>query len=444
MTQPTMTTRTKNELFYQRAYFAEAEWIDTLGEATYCFWKKLITRVDRSRDAQAKYGNRNTVPFSLTRLAELMGMTVNTLKKHARILWNAGLVDFVEWAAAYKMGKKPLNIVVYNYPQNNTANATKSLQLIRNYDEQYDAGTYEVYVKEVSAEIYAPQVDEEKAPTFTPSAAPMNVPTPVFYDEAPAEIPGIEYVDLTELYAAFDDSNHQNLDTTDSQSFDGSNHHSFDRSIGQAADQHKYISNAFVFNNSNAELTTSNALNNSNPVKLSNIDNNTYDFISSSSLLENTSSEVIKNDEEENKNMYFERDLLKDLIQTALETRNVAPTTINKVIKHVLKENVPYATIELINKQLDDMAKEVEAGKTIFSFEKYFVNGLLMKIETREFYAENTSEKQFTRKTEAKKVEAATIYRPSGLFYDWLNEREEMPIPSPETIPLAAEIDLTM
>lgn len=403
--------KTRNELFYQRSYFAEAEWIDVLGEAAYCLWKKLITRVDRSTDAVSKYGNRNTVPFSLTRLAEILGMHVNTLKKHARTLWNAGLVDFSEWAGCYKLGKKPMNIVVYNYPQNDTANATKSITFVRDYDKQFEKGTYTSFSKELSAEIYAPLVNDD---------APAHVlPTPV----APTA-PTVEsdYLDLTAFYALFDDTMRQAFDDTNREASDSMNGQELDGSNGQAADDHIYITNTLL-TNSNDLLITPNTLNKSNVIN--NINS------SSSSLNKNTNIEVNRlEEEEENNNLNkslsaiseLDIELLKNVLETALTTRGVSPAMINKIIENAVEKQIPYATTDLINQQLDEMGRSKAYGKVIYDFAQYFVNGLAMKVESLEFYLQNTPEQLSQRLFDEQQTKRTTKRVP---FYNWLEERED-------------------
>lgn len=428
----TYTARTKNELFYQRSYFAESEWIDALGDSTYCLWRKLITKVDRSRDALAKYGNRNTVPFSLARLAEIIGMTQKTLYKHARKLWNAGLIDFMEWGACGKLGKKPLNIVVYNYPQNTTETATKPLQFVRDYDTQYEAGEYPIYISEVSAEIYAPQVDEEKAPTFQP-------PTPV---EVPVADPGAEYIDLNEFYATFTDTTmepatHMNMEPATYTNMEAATH------SNMYAATHNNIYNSSI-NNANAELIKPNAsklvsnteLITDTPSSI-NTASNIYTPSNYSSSSQNKTISEVREDEEQpafnefDSTLAFDRQLLRDVLETALQARDVPAHLISKIVKLAFKRNIPFATVEMINDQLDRMAAEMESGKQIFSFDVYFINGLEKKVVASQFFQSNTRDKRWNRivaEKESRKeaqIAAKPVERPNVSFYNWLEERED-------------------
>src|SRR5699024_5657142 len=52
-------------------------------------------------------------------------------------LWNFGLIDIVEYKDSFNKGQKPMNIVVYEYPQNDVTKKYEPLEQIRDYDKDY-------------------------------------------------------------------------------------------------------------------------------------------------------------------------------------------------------------------------------------------------------------------------------------------------------------------
>src|SRR5699024_5572594 len=54
-----------------------------------------------------------------------------------RPLWNYGLIDIEQFEKSISYGQKPMNIIVYEYPQNDVTKKYKSLEKIRDYDTEY-------------------------------------------------------------------------------------------------------------------------------------------------------------------------------------------------------------------------------------------------------------------------------------------------------------------
>src|SRR5699024_5890630 len=58
-----------------------------------------------------------------------------------RPLWNYGLIDIMEYNKSNSDGQKPMNIIVYEYPQNDITKKYEPLEQIRNYDTDYSSAS---------------------------------------------------------------------------------------------------------------------------------------------------------------------------------------------------------------------------------------------------------------------------------------------------------------
>lgn len=127
----------------QLHYVVVDDWINKLGEKTFCHWLKLLSLVNRKEEAEEIYGNKSTVPRSLedlyTNIFEMSKSTFFRTVIHP--LWNFGLIDIVEWSNSKKNGTKPKNIIVYEYPQNSYELAVKPLVKCRDYQKEYTSNS---------------------------------------------------------------------------------------------------------------------------------------------------------------------------------------------------------------------------------------------------------------------------------------------------------------
>lgn len=116
--------------------YAESNWIDTLGEKSFCGWLKLYTLADRREKENPEYSK---VPIPMTELAKIFKVTKPTLYNTIiKPLWNYGLIDLVEFDAGRK-GQKAINVIVYSYPQNNADLEKLPLEKIRDYNTDYQS-----------------------------------------------------------------------------------------------------------------------------------------------------------------------------------------------------------------------------------------------------------------------------------------------------------------
>lgn len=130
----------RNELELPRLYFVVVDqWLDVIGEKAFISWLKFYSWADRSNDDTNKW-NEARVPVSFNALIKRLGVGKDTFyNKILKPLWNVGLIDLEEYEDSENEGNKPVNIIVYKYPQNNIALASKPLEKIRNYDTDYSS-----------------------------------------------------------------------------------------------------------------------------------------------------------------------------------------------------------------------------------------------------------------------------------------------------------------
>lgn len=119
------------------------DWIEKLGNDAFCAWLKFYSWCDRSEDR--KDHENDVIPTSFNRIMTRLGVGKKKFYNAIiRPLWNFGLIDIVEYTDSVNKGNKPMNIVVYEYPQNDVSKKYEPLKKIRDYDEDYssDARTF--------------------------------------------------------------------------------------------------------------------------------------------------------------------------------------------------------------------------------------------------------------------------------------------------------------
>lgn len=124
-------------------FVAADDWIDKLGTTAFVAWLKFYSWCDRS-DARLDKDN-DVIPTSFEKLYKRLGIGKGTFyQKVLRPLWNYGLIDIEEYKNSEIKGQKPMNIIVYEYPQNDRERLFTPLEKIRDYDKDYssDARTF--------------------------------------------------------------------------------------------------------------------------------------------------------------------------------------------------------------------------------------------------------------------------------------------------------------
>ncbi|WP_240378135.1 RepA protein [Bacillus piscicola] len=127
----------REELQLPILYFVAADdWIDTLGVDAFRAWLKFYSWCDRSEER--KNQEDDVVPCSFKGV--MKRLRVGSKKFYndiIRPLWNYGFIDIVTYEESKNEGTKPMNIIVYEYPQNDITKKHKPLEKIRDYDTEY-------------------------------------------------------------------------------------------------------------------------------------------------------------------------------------------------------------------------------------------------------------------------------------------------------------------
>lgn len=132
----------REELELPRLHFVVMDnWIDVIGEKALFAWLKMYTWGDRSGAKEnPNLWNESVVPKSLTKVMKSLGVGRTTFYNQIiKPLWNFGLIDLVEYEDSENKGTKPINIVVYKYPQNRYELSVKPLEKVRDYDKDYSS-----------------------------------------------------------------------------------------------------------------------------------------------------------------------------------------------------------------------------------------------------------------------------------------------------------------
>ncbi|MEC0434411.1 hypothetical protein P8832_09585 [Bacillus subtilis] len=118
-------------------YVVADDWIDKLGSDAFTAWLKFYSWCDRS--AERIDPNNDVIPSSLSKVMKRLGVGKKKFYNQViRPLWNYGLIDLVEYEHSNQSGTKPINIIVYEYPQNKTQKKYEPLEQIRDYDKDYN------------------------------------------------------------------------------------------------------------------------------------------------------------------------------------------------------------------------------------------------------------------------------------------------------------------
>ncbi|MEP9408528.1 hypothetical protein ABKP09_19615 [Peribacillus frigoritolerans] len=123
----------------QLHFVAAMDWIDKLGEKAFCGYLKLFTLGDR-KGKSLKDDSAN-IPKSLDLVRKDIGISSKTTfyDKVIKPLWNFGLIDLEEYEASTRKSQKPVNIIVYPYPNMEYERMVKPLEKLRDYETDYNS-----------------------------------------------------------------------------------------------------------------------------------------------------------------------------------------------------------------------------------------------------------------------------------------------------------------
>lgn len=119
-------------------YIVVDDWIPKLGYKNLGYWLTFHTWVNRS-DEKIDDITMAKIPMSMEKVAEKLGMNKSTLYRNViPVLWEYGLIDLVEYEDSARKSQKPVNIIPYDYPQNNKILETKPLEKCRDWKLDYN------------------------------------------------------------------------------------------------------------------------------------------------------------------------------------------------------------------------------------------------------------------------------------------------------------------
>src|SRR5690625_2934270 len=135
----------RNELELPTLHFIVMDqWVDLIGERALFAWLKMYTWCDRSNsdneEDKTNLWEQAKIPTSFNKIIKKLKVGRTTFyEKILRPLWNVGLIDIEEYSDSTIKGTKPMNIIVYAYPQNNKSLSYQPLKEIRDYDKDYNS-----------------------------------------------------------------------------------------------------------------------------------------------------------------------------------------------------------------------------------------------------------------------------------------------------------------
>lgn len=172
----------------QLHYVVADDWIDKLGEKSFCLYLKLFTLVDRTDSDKQNH----CIKTRTSKLLKRLEMSKSTYYRVIKPLYEYGLVDLIEFEGSKNEGSKPVNIMVHRFPQNSYALAVQPLEKCRsweqrtneNYNFTKDGGRpkKEEATPAVEPEAVIPEPEPEVTvipePTPVPEPIPSSVPVP--------------------------------------------------------------------------------------------------------------------------------------------------------------------------------------------------------------------------------------------------------------------------
>lgn len=129
---------------------AADDWMDKLGYKLFGYWIKFHSWVDRSETRLCD----QHIPYKLESVYEKLGVSETTFFRDIKPLWEFGLIDIIEFGDK-KGGKKPRNIIVYEYPMNDINRKYEPLEKLRDWKKDYksfskDGGIKGALLKKIS------------------------------------------------------------------------------------------------------------------------------------------------------------------------------------------------------------------------------------------------------------------------------------------------------
>lgn len=129
----------RNELELPTLHFITMDqWLDVIGERALIAWLKMYSYCKRDEETTDNQWEISKIPTSTNQLIKRLGVGRETFyKKILSPLWNVGLIDIEEFKDSENKGTKPINFIIYKYPQNDKALSFQELKKVRDYDSDY-------------------------------------------------------------------------------------------------------------------------------------------------------------------------------------------------------------------------------------------------------------------------------------------------------------------
>jgi len=158
------------------------QWTDVLSEKAIFAWLRMYSWCKRDEEnAEVNLWEQSKIPYSFKSVQKKLKVGNDTFyNKILKPLWNVGLIDIEEYEQSENKGTKPMNIIVYKYPQNNKALAYEPIKEIRDYDTDYhsNARTFAKKggrpKKQGGSEREHPPVPKENTPLFQKRTPPRS------------------------------------------------------------------------------------------------------------------------------------------------------------------------------------------------------------------------------------------------------------------------------
>lgn len=173
----------RNAMPLPNLHFVVADdWIDKLGEKSFCLYLKLFTMVDRTDENSANHA----IKTRTSKLIKRLDLSKSTYLRLIKPLYEYGLVDLNEYEDSKNEGSKPINIVVNRFPQNKPALSYEPLEKYRDWskrtEESYPFSKQGGRPKKEEIPVIELPEDLEETPTPTPVPALTEKPLPDFQE----------------------------------------------------------------------------------------------------------------------------------------------------------------------------------------------------------------------------------------------------------------------
>ncbi|MEB6550205.1 hypothetical protein MXL46_14005 [Heyndrickxia sporothermodurans] len=131
----------RNELELPTLHFVVVDnWLETIGDKALISWLKMYSWCKRDEESEYNLWEQAKIPTSMNKIIKKLGVGRDTFyNKILKPLWNVGLIDIEEYEDSDNQGLKPMNIIVYKYPQNDINLKHQPIKEIRNYDTDYQS-----------------------------------------------------------------------------------------------------------------------------------------------------------------------------------------------------------------------------------------------------------------------------------------------------------------